>query len=144
VPRELPEALRQKVILRAHHCCEYCLYPEGLSSFAHQLDHIVSRKHGGTSDLSNLAYCCLFCNRYKGSDVAAIDSSTGEPIRLFHPRLYRWPDHFRLYGALIEPVTREGEVTERLLRFNQPERILERTILQSIGLYPCAGRPSDA
>jgi len=88
------------------------------------------------SVFDNLAYCCIFCNRYKGSDVAAIDSRTGEAIRLFHPRMQRWPDHFRIFGGLIEPMTPEGEVTARLLRFNQAERIVERVILQNAGPYP--------
>lgn len=140
MPRELLEGLRREVIVRAKHRCEYCLYPESRSSFAHQVDHIVSRKHGGSSNLGNLAYCCIFCNRYKGSDVAAIDAKTGEAVRLFHPRLHRWPDHFAIYGAIIEPVTREGEVTARLLRFNKAERIVERSVLQSVGLYPRGGR----
>jgi hypothetical protein len=136
VPRELPESVRQEVIRRAQNRCEYCLYPEGRSAFAHQVDHIVSRKHGGSSTLDNLAYCCVFCNRYKGADVAAINPQTGEAVRFFHPRLQRWPDHFRIRGAIIEPLTREGEATARLLRFNHGERIVERAMLQSAGWYP--------
>jgi HNH endonuclease len=111
VPREFSEALRQKVILRAKHRCEYCLYPEGRSAFAHQVDHVVSRKHGGASALDNLAYSCIFCNRYKGSDVAAIDARTGEAVRLFHPRLQRWSDHFFLRGGIIVRFV-SGFVTE--------------------------------
>ncbi len=30
-----------------------------------------SRKHGGTSLVGNLVYCCAICNRLKGSDMAA-------------------------------------------------------------------------
>ena len=74
------------------------------------------------------------------TDVAAIDTGTGEAIRLFHPRLQRWSDHFRIHGAMIESLTREGEVTARLLRFNHAGRIVERTILQSAGQYPRGGR----
>jgi hypothetical protein len=136
VPRELPDALRREVILRAKSRCEYCLYPEGRSAFAHQVDHIVSRKHGGRSTLDNLALCCIFCNRYKGSDVAAIDARTGEVVRLFHPRLDRWLDHFHISGGMIEPLTPEAEVTARLLRFNQAQRVVERKLLQTAGLYP--------
>jgi hypothetical protein len=33
-------------------------------------------------------------------------------------------------------MTPEGEVTARLLRFNQAERIVERVILQNAGPYP--------
>lgn len=136
MPRELLESLRRAVVVRAQARCEYCLYPEGKSAFAHQVDHIVSRKHGGGSTLENLALCCIFCNRYKGSDIAAIAARTGELVRLFHPRLDRWADHFRISGGTIEPLTPEGEVTTRLLRFNQAERVVERVILQSTGQYP--------
>ena len=96
---------------RASGRCEYCLYPEARSTFAHQVDHVVSRKHGGTSALDSLALCCIFCNRYKGSDVAAIDARTREVVRLFHPRLDRWSNHFRIFGGIIEPITPEAAVT---------------------------------
>jgi len=43
------------------------------AGFSHQVDHIVSRKHGGLSTQENLAYACVECNRHKGSDVASID-----------------------------------------------------------------------
>jgi HNH endonuclease len=135
VPREI-EALRREVSTRAQSRCEYCLYPEARSAFSHQVDHIISRKHGGSSSLDNLAFCCIFCNLYKGSDVAAIDTRTGELVRLFHPRLDRWPDHFRISGAIIEALTLQGEVTARLLRFNHAQRVAERALLQAAGYYP--------
>ena len=134
--RELPEHLRREVGARAQFRCEYCLFPEARSAFAHQVDHIVSLKHGGGSNFDNLALCCVFCNRYKGSDVAAVNAETGEIVRLFHPRLDRWTDHFRIYSAIIEPMTQQGEVTARLLRFNQAQRVAERAILQASGYYP--------
>jgi hypothetical protein len=100
------------------------------------VDHILSRKHGGSSSLDNLAFCCIFCNRYKGSDVAAIDARTGEVVRLFNPRLDKWPDHFRISGAVIEPLSSLGEITARLLQFNQAQRVAERALLQAAGYYP--------
>ena len=135
MPRELG-ALRREVSARAQSRCEYCLYPEARAAFSHQVDHIISRKHGGGSGLDNLALCCIFCNRYKGSDIAAIDTRTGEVVRLFHPRLDQWSDHFRISGAIIEPLTLQGEVTTRLLRYNQAQRVAERALLQATGYYP--------
>jgi hypothetical protein len=44
---------------------------------------------------------CLLCDRYKGSDVAAPDPTTGEIVPLFNPRQQRWQEHFTLQGALI-------------------------------------------
>jgi len=106
------------------------------TGFPHQVDQIVSRKHGGPSTLENLALACMLCNRYKGSDLASLDSQTGQLSRLFHPRQDRWADHFRLHGAVIEPVSIVGGVTIFLLRLNAPERTAERQLLQELGTYP--------
>lgn len=136
VTREFPERLREEVRNRADFRCEYCLYPERWAAIPHQVDHIISRKHGGRSTLENAAYCCVFCNRHKGSDIASIDVRTGQSVRLFTPRSDHGADHFRLRGAVIEPLTPVAEVTARLLRFNQAERVTERAILQKLGRYP--------
>jgi len=116
--------------------CEYCLIHELEVGFSHQVDHIVSRKHGGESTSDNLAYACVICNRYKGTDIAAIDQSSGKVARLFDPRRDLWSDHFRLESATIEPISSVGSATVRLLRLNAPERISERRQLQSLGRYP--------
>ena len=102
----------------------------------HQVDHIVSRKHGGTSDPDNLAYECLRCNAWKGSDVGSIDPETGTLARLFDPRRQRWEDHFELRGAVIEPLTDEGAATTRLLKLNLDKRVTERRLLIAVARYP--------
>jgi hypothetical protein len=130
------DALRAVVAQRANGRCEYCLIDERDTGFPHQVDHIVSRKHGGPSTLENLALACMLCNRYKGSDLASLDSQTGELSRLFHPRQDRWVDHFRLQGATIEPLSIVGSVTIFLLRLNAAERATERQLLQELGTYP--------
>jgi len=78
----------------------------------------------------------MICNRLKGSDVASIDPRTGGIVRLFNPRSDCWADHFRLEGAVIEPVSSIGSAKVRLLRLKAPERISERGLLQSLGRYP--------
>ena len=133
---DINEELRAAISQRASERCEYCLIHQHDAGFPHQVDHIVSRKHGGSSTLANLAYACVICNRYKGSDVASVDLRTGKIVRLFDPRRDRWADHFRIDGARIEPITNMGSTTVRLLRLNAPERILERHLLQSLGRYP--------
>ena len=124
---DISERVRADVARRARYRCEYCLIHEDDAGFSHQIDHVVSRKHGGSSELNNLAYSCVFCNRHKGSDIASIDS-TGKAVRLFDPRRDRWTDHFRFDAAFIEPLTDAGRATVRLLRFNAPERIAERML----------------
>ena len=132
--RDIDESARLLVVERARRRCEYCLVHEDNAGFTHQIDHIISRKHGGSSGLSNLAYACILCNRYKGTDIAAIDHS-GSPIRLFDPRRDLWDDHFKLDGALIRPLTPIGEVTSRILRLNAAERVIERRLFQALGSY---------
>ena len=126
---DVSEQLRAEVASRAGYRCEYCLIHEDDTGFPHQVDHILSRKHDGASSLENLAYCCVLCNRYKGSDVASIDPVTGESVSLFHPRRDRWADHFRMDSEVIEPLTESGRATVRLLRLNVAERVAERALL---------------
>ena len=85
--------------------------------------------------MQNLALACFLCNRHKGSDLAALDPSTGDVVRLFDPRRQQWHDHFALQEALIIPLTSTGRVTASLLRFNAPERVIERRELLRAGRY---------
>ena len=133
--------LRRAVADRAAGRCEYCLLHEEDSYSPHQIDHIVSRKHGGLSSFDNLAYACVRCNVWKGSDVGSIDNQSGKLVRLFHPRLQQWDDHFALQGVVIKPLTAEGEATVRLLKLNLDKRLAERRILAAAGRYP---RPSGS
>src|SRR5688500_8409539 len=50
-------------------------------------------------------FVCSFCNQRKGSDLSSIDPETAQIVPLFHPRRDRWPDHFRISGGSIEPLT---------------------------------------
>ena len=133
---DVSEALRIEVARRAGGRCEYCLIREEDVGFPLQVDHIVSRKHGGLSTADNLAYACVLCNRHKGTDVASVDIGGGRVVGLFHPRRDRWADHFRIEGQLIHPLSEIGVVTARLLRLNAPDRVEERRLLQSLGRYP--------
>jgi 5-methylcytosine-specific restriction endonuclease McrA len=51
-----------------------------------QLDHIIARQHGGSSDSDNLALARLHCNRHKGPNIAGRDPLTGVIANLFHPQ----------------------------------------------------------
>ena len=133
---DITPALRSDVVLRAHRCCEYCLIHENDTAFRPQVDHIVSRKHGGNSLFENLAYACVLCNRRKSGDVASIDNASGQLVRLFHPRQDLWTDHFKVDGHSIRPLSEIGAATAKLLHFNAPERLAERALLQTLRKYP--------
>lgn len=121
---------------RADYRCEYCLLHEEDSYSPHQIDHIIGRKHGGLSEPGNLAYACLRCNVWKGSDVGSRDPESGAFVGLFHPRHQRWDDHFVLRGVIIELLTAEGRATARLLKLNLDRRVVERQLLAAVGRYP--------
>ena len=89
---------------------------------------MISRKHGGFSAPDNLAYACVLCNRYKGSDVASIDPQSGEAVRLFHPRRDHWNGHFRFESETVEALSALGRATVWLLPLNAQERIAERRL----------------
>jgi HNH endonuclease len=132
----LSQDLRRLVIDRADRLCEYCLIHSDDTIVGCSIDHIISLKHGGTNDDTNLAHACIFCNRYKGSDIGSIIWETQEFVRFYNPRRDNWGAHFRLENAVIMPVTAIGEVTARILGLNDRRRRLERQLLIDRGLYP--------
>ena len=133
---EISAALRRLVSDRAYHVCEYCLIHEEDSFWGCQVDHIISRKHGGLSVSENLAWACACCNNQKGSDVATLAGQPSCLVRLFRPRTDRWSDCFQLNGYRIEPGNTVAAATERLLQLNENSRLLERATLAQAGRYP--------
>jgi hypothetical protein len=128
--------LRRTVLERAGGRCEYCGIRERDTYLGCQIDHIISEKHGGLTESENLALACCFCNRFKGADIASLDEQGQELIRFFNPRTDNWNDHFQINGARIEPKTKIGEVTVRMLKFNFADRQMERQALMTAGRYP--------
>ncbi len=126
--------LRSLVYERANGKCEYCLIPEDISYSCHQLDHIISLKHGGKTTLENLALSCILCNRRKGSDISSIDPKTGKVVSLFNPRKQLWEEHFSLRGLKFIGLTPYGNATVSLLEFNLYQRQLERSELIKAGV----------
>jgi len=124
------------VARRANHVCEYCLIAEQDAYFRFQVEHIISGKHGGSSEIDNLALSCVFCNRFKGSDIASVVLGQDQLVRLYHPRNDRWRNHFRLDGVIIEPLSQIAEATIRILQMNHDDQILERLTLKRRGRYP--------
>jgi hypothetical protein len=97
---------------------------------------VIALKHGGQTASENLALACATCNNYKGSDLATTDQAGEEIIPLFNPRKQHWRDHFDFSGPRIIGLTDIGEATARLLRMNDPDRILLRQALRDAGFYP--------
>lgn len=132
----IPAALRQRVWERASGLCEFCLLHEHDDWLSFQIDHLISRKHGGRTAFSNLALACLDCNLAKGSDLGSLTSKSGVLIPFFNPRKDKWAEHFRLNGARIVALSDTGEVTSRILAFNSAKRLLKRKEVAMAGRYP--------
>lgn len=131
IPSRLREAVRQQALGR----CEYCQLPDSVVLSPFHVEHIISLKHHGTTDASNLAWSCLQCNLSKGSDLAAYDVVTNQLTPLFNPRQQRWEDHFEMHGAIIVGLTAEGRVTVELLQMNVAEQAAIRKAAMRKGLW---------
>lgn len=134
--RTIPPTTRKRVATRADYRCEYCLLPERVSFYSFHIDHIRSVKHGGTNELSNLAYCCPDCNYSKGSNIGTFAQDDETLIRFFNPRKDSWQAHFDLVHGAIEGKTPIGIATKQIFRFNEIERLIFRQQLIELNQYP--------
>lgn len=133
----IPAQIRKDVWERAKGCCEYCLLHSEDAFFTHEVDHIISEKHRGTTTLDNLCLSCFECNRYKGSDIGSLDIETDTFTQLYNPRIDKWETHFRLENVTVIPITAVGRVTEFLLQLNTEDRRERREVLFTYKRYPC-------
>jgi hypothetical protein len=120
---------------RADWRCEYCQLPEADSDLPFQIDHVIARKHRGHSKPENLAYACLYCNSYKGPNLAGVDPVTEQIVRLFNPRKDKWAHHFEWQGAWLRGLSAEGRVTIQVLNINAHEALLVRENLIREGKF---------
>ena len=133
----VPAELRRLIRDRAGHRCEYCLIHQDDAFLPHEPDHIIAVKHRGETIEGNLAWTCYVCNRAKGSDLASIDQTTGQIVRLFNPRTDSWGDHLELIkDGSIEAKTAIGRVTVALLSLNRPELLAIRELLAKSSRKP--------
>jgi hypothetical protein len=130
------QALARAVWQRARGKCEYCQLAQEHSILVFEIDHILSRKHGGKTVLSNLCLSCFYCNKFKASDLGGLDPRTQRLVRLFHPRRQKWQRHFRWDGPFLVGRTPVGRATVAVLRTNLPLRIAQRAELIGQGAFP--------
>jgi hypothetical protein len=129
----IQDTLRKEVAKRAGFRCEYCCLPEPYALYPFEVDHIIAVKHGGNTLSENLAYCCIRCNRAKGSDLTSVLPGSDIIVPLFNPRKDTWSEHFYISEGRILGKTPVGAVTAQLLQFNTPERIIGRILLLETG-----------
>ncbi|NEP17717.1 MAG: HNH endonuclease [Leptolyngbya sp. SIO4C1] len=120
----LSKSLLAQVRQRAQYRCEYCHYPEILSTAPLSIDHVQPRSLGGTDDLDNLALACRRCNERRYNFIAGIDPESGIETPLFNPRYQAWSDHFiwSSNGLCLVGVTPIGRATCDRLDLNDDRR----------------------
>lgn len=130
--------LRRRVADAARHRCGYCLTSQRVVGPLLEIDHIVPEAHGGTSEEENLFLACPMCNGHKSDKRSAADPLDGEVVRLFHPRLDLWLDHFEWTegGVVVRGKTSIGRATVALLQINHPEMITVRRLWVLAGWHP--------
>jgi HNH endonuclease len=100
------------------------------------LEHIVARKHGGLTRISNLALACFHCNYHKQTDLVGIDLLTDRRTSLFNPRKNKWQAHFGWDGHFLVGKTAIGRTTIDVLAMNDDQMIDLRLILLEEGVFP--------
>lgn len=137
----IPQALRQRVAAQARNRCGYCLTSEAIVGTPMQIDHIIPESLGGPTEEHNLWLACALCNIHKSDRIAALDTLTGEPVRLFDPRHQVWRDHFvwTPEGDRISGITPTGRATVLALHLNRPSLVIARQAWVSVGWH----LPSD-
>jgi hypothetical protein len=126
----------------ARNRCGYCLSPQHLVMARLEIEHLIPRSRGGTSDESNLWLSCPICNRHKADKVSAIDPATGREEPLFNPRAQQWSTHFEWTadGLRIAGKTPTGRTTVAALHLDDdPDAIIVRSYWVLAGWHP----PSD-
>ena len=83
------DSLRDAVVERAGHCCEYCQLPAQLQVGGFEVDHILPRSRGRLTEMGNLALACPHCNARKWAHVDGEDPESGQTVALFNPRTQR-------------------------------------------------------
>jgi hypothetical protein len=134
----LSEQQRHAIAERAYHLCEYCRCPEAYALQSFECEHIIPLSRGGGHEMTNLAWACGGCNRFKASHINAIDPQSGELVPLYHPRLHHWEEHF-VWGAdlsLLFGKTALGRATIELLRMNRPGVVNLRQLLVLVNKHP--------
>lgn len=116
----ISEGLRQQIIARARHRCEYCRLSQASQEATFHMDHVVPRARNGPTILENLALACVSCSLRKGARETATDPESGEDVPLFNPRRDSWSSHFPWSGVRVIALTSVGRATIAALAMNRP------------------------
>lgn len=133
----ISEALHRQVAERARGLCEYCQTAQVIV-VTMEVDHIVPRAAGGSTQLDNLCYTCRSCNSFKQNFQFGVDPDTRIEVPLFNPRTQDWYEHFAWAedGAALLGLTPVGRATIHRLRMNRETILASRRKWVQVGWHP--------
>jgi hypothetical protein len=128
----------KRVAERAGNRCEYCRAPEIVFNMQFEVDHILPRSRGGANSFDNLALSCPVCNLFKSDFETGADDADSHTADLFHPRMDKWLEHFRVetQTAEIVGITAKGRATVNRLQLNRFHQVNARHRWMILGLFP--------
>jgi hypothetical protein len=137
-PGVISGVLRAQLRHEARDRCGYCQTQQALAYGPLEVDHIIPVAAGGTDDPRNLWLACRPCNQHKGAQTTGLDPQSGEPVRLFHPRLDPWHQHFAWSadGTYVIGITACGRTTVVALNLNNPFAVETRRHWVRAGWHP--------
>jgi len=135
---ELPAELLTRLQRQAGNRCGYCRTSPLITGQPLTVEHIIPVARGGLSDEQNLWLSCRRCNEYKGTQINATDTDTGQQVSLFNPRQQSWREHFAWSGdgTRIIGLTPCGRVTVLALKLNNDDIVSARRLWVSVGWHP--------
>jgi hypothetical protein len=122
---------------RAAHRCEYCHAPEVVFNSPFEVEHVIPPSRGGSDESANWALACRACNLFKSDHVEGADPHTQTTVRLFHPRVDVWREHFHIEVATgtISGLTPIARATVERLRINSAAQVAARRQWIRLGLF---------
>ena len=130
--------IQRRVETRARQRCEYCRMHQSLQGASFHVEHIIPTSLGGTDELDNLAWACPGCNLKKSNRIRALDPETETEVRLFHPRLDHWEEHFAWQGHTLIGLTPIGRALITAFDLNHERRLRIRQAEEIFGFFPLA------
>lgn len=131
-------SLRARIEERAGGRCEYCRAPQSVCGYRFHLEHVVPIIRGGSDAEANRALACASCNLAKADRASGTDPVTDDQVRLFHPRVDRWEEHFFWSDdqRTLMARTSTGRATIVALDMNSELRLDARLLWFAVGLLP--------
>src|ERR1041384_7104756 len=128
--------LESLVRQRAANQCEYCHFPEEFAEVPFQIEHILSRQHGGKTTATNLALACAFCNHTKDQTFR---ESIQQQVGLLSCSIQESNAGIVIFngaGAILVGKTSVGRSTIHTLAINRQNAVVLRRFMIQEGTFP--------